>query len=350
MEINIIKYGIEIHCLVDDELDYEYILEKFKKYIVDTNDESKVNGCIYNLEVKNDEKIWDVFKNNKTYPYKMFHCCLAEYMIYKASYYIKCYDEFTNYVLSVGLLKNNIIIYKKNTEEYDNRRYIFNVICEIFSVVSYFNGYMKMHAGLFDYNGEGYIVLGEKKSGKTTLIMDLIFNGVKLVNNDITRVIYNRRENVLYGYEWIERVNIGKKTIEDNERLLNKLRSSGVLDGNNYNCQTDKYEFYKSDIAEFQYDLEKLVIKGIVIPHFDIRYSRTCITKRQENVTSNMLSMLKNTWLPIVSTNEIEVRDDVYLKCGFECLLDIYEIWYGSNKTKPAKELINIMSKGEYLK
>lgn len=347
MEINIRKYGIEIHCFVDNELDYEYISEKFKKYIVDANNESKSNGCYYNLKVINDEKMWNVFKNNNTYPYKMFHCFPAEYVIYKASYYIKCYEEFTNYILSVELFKNNIIIYKKNSDEYDNRRYIFNVICEIFSVVSYFDGYMKMHAGLFDYNADGYIVLGEKKAGKTTLIMDLIFNGVKLVNNDITRVVYNRQEKVLYGYEWIERINIGKGTIADNERLLNKLRSSGVLCDNNYNSQTDKYEFYKSEISDFQYELEKLVIKGIVIPHFDINCSHTCVKKRQATITSNMLSMLKNTWLPIVSANEIETQDDIYLKCGFECTLDIYEIWYGSHETMPAKKLINIISKGE---
>ena len=113
MEINIRKYGIEIRCFVDNELDYEYISEKFKKYIVDANNESKSNGCYYNLKVINDEKMWNVFKNNNTYPYKMFHCFPAEYVIYKASYYIKCYEEFTNYILSVELFKNNIIIYKK---------------------------------------------------------------------------------------------------------------------------------------------------------------------------------------------------------------------------------------------
>lgn len=92
----------------------------------------------------------------------MFHCCDAEYMIYESNYYIKCNVEFTNYILKVNLFQNSIVTYRKRNTEYDNRRYIFNIICEIFSVVSYFDGYMKMHAALFDFNGKGYMVCGEK--------------------------------------------------------------------------------------------------------------------------------------------------------------------------------------------
>lgn len=347
MEIDIKKYGIEIHCTVNDKHDYDYIVKKFNKYITDGNNERSIKGCHYNLEVKNDEKIMDIFDNKKTYSYKMFHCCPAEYMIYKSAYYIKCNTEFANYILGVELFENNVVIYRKNTDEHDNRRYIFNIICEIFSVVSYFNGYMKMHAALFDYNSKGYVVWGEKKSGKTTLMMDLIFNGAKLVNNDVTRIVHNRKENALYGYEWIERVNIGKGTILDNVKLLNKLESAGILNGNNYNIQTAKYEFYKCDIDEFRYSQESIVIKGIVIPHFDINCSQCLINRRRKKITSAVLSMLKSTWLPIVSTNEIELQDDIYARYDFGCELDIYEIWYGPNTTEPAKKLLILLTKGE---
>lgn len=187
-----------------------------------------------------------------------------------------------------------------------------------------------------------------KKSGKTTLMMDLTFNDAQLINNDITRIKYNKKENLLYGYEWIERVNIGKGTIMDNRKLFAKLDFAGIMDDNNYNnynAQTDKYEFYKCEIEEFQYNEESIFIEGIIIPHFDIECSRCQIKRRKEIFSSEMLSMLKETWLPVVSTDVIRVQDDIYSRFDFKCKLDIYEIWYDPNATEPAQNIINIINK-----
>lgn len=109
------------------------------------------------------------------------------------------------------------------------------------------SGMKFFHGGMIDYNGDGICFIGEKKSGKTTTILNCSKEkGVSFISND--DVSFLLEQGRLFGYGWPRAINIREDTFE----VLNINKNI------NFSHPISQYSKKKVYCA-YPFELEKLV-------------------------------------------------------------------------------------------
>ena len=226
----------------DEKCEIIYIKDHYKDWII--NDTHTVSWHVKSMV---DFEQYNLLKKIHYSPYVIFRACPAHISFLGNMCVIYCDDIFENYILVVKQNEHQVLVVKKCvTTNKREIRIIGHIINEIIALNSYFKGYKKVHAAACQINGKGVLIQGEKRAGKTTLLMQLLINGALFLNNDITR-IFEKSIDDFEIYAWPSKVNIGLGTLNDCETLKeNLLNISPDLDEMFFNPDDGKWEFSRN--------------------------------------------------------------------------------------------------------
>lgn len=329
-------YDVVLDISFDRYQEYNYVLKKYGSFI------AKSNKSIYSISSINDVSLFEKCSNLQFSEYKMFRCCKGGISFFDKYHVIRCNEVLKNYYLLVSVIDKQIIIVSNNAKnEQDSFRFLFNIINETFSVLSYFYGYRKIHAACLSVDNKGVLLIGEKASGKTTLLMSLLENNATFINSDITRIA---NKNGIKLFSWVEKVNIGKMTVLDNDWLFNILSKNRKLQLEYYNCETDKYEYYRDDFLSLINceNINDIELYTIVKPHFSLDTKECRIIETVDFFSDKYLSPICGSWLPIVDEKLLDFFDNVDIFSS-NINVRIIDFYFGDSSTNPGEVLMNYL-------
>lgn len=197
------------------------------------------------------------------------------------------YNSMDDYIL--GIYEDYIYIFTTHkTQESD--RLFFRVIVEFIISIKEVSGFLMIHGGAVALDGKGFLICGEKKAGKSTLIVKLLkYMGTKFIANDKTFVTPDYQE--IESYPMV--VKLGETTFrycigkDRNIKLYRKNANYQYVQKEDFT--TDKWELTPHELADIMGREYVLGAKlhMIIIP--EIVQGTTCSLKKIDTEKKNFL-------------------------------------------------------------
>jgi hypothetical protein len=207
-------------------------------------------------------------------------------------------------------------------------------------------GFSQVHAAACSFRGRGLLLVGQRRSGKSTLLMRLLSRGARFVASDLSFVRRAEGEKgSMIAFPHMLRIAAG--TIGDNERLRESLarhpRTGDYLRSPVFN--TGKEEFYFPVLARVWGDdviCRAAPLDVVVFPALDLNRTRTEIARLSRDETERRIreTLVDDLpildWLPFMSDAEFESLRRASAEEVVRCAPAGYEVRFGSERTDPA--------------
>jgi hypothetical protein len=207
-------------------------------------------------------------------------------------------------------------------------------------------GFSQVHAAACSFRGRGLLLMGQRRSGKSTLLMRLVSRGARFVASDLSfvrRVEGGKGSMIAFPHM----LRIAEGTIGDNERLRESLarhpRTGDYLRSPVFN--TGKEEFYFPVLARVWGDdviCRAAPLDVVVFPALDLNRTRTEIARLSKDETERRIreTLVDDLpildWLPFMSDAEFESLRRASAEEVVRCAPAGYEVRFGSERTDPA--------------
>lgn len=271
-------------------------------------------------------------------PFKGENCKLA--IDDKNEYYISDND---NYIVYTD--KNNVTINVKETEEFDYQ--LLRIIREFIYRVEQDNGKTFMHGAACECNGEGLVIIGNKASGKTSLLTYFLSCGAGYLANDRLFLSKNENEIVVQGFPIPMRI-----SYESINKFGEKIKPE-------YFYRNQRFSIDKALVTPLElswifnikvYDYLKL--RAIIIPNIKINGEGVLVEKINigdviETLSDNCYSPFdesrKNEWIVKCEKSKDEIAIEAMDMIQRICRYPIYKVTYGT--VNSPDEIINTIYK-----
>ena len=267
-------------------------------------------------------------------PFKGEKCKLA--MDDKKDYYISDNDNYIVYTH-----ENNVIINVKETEEFDYQ--LLRIIREFIYRVELDNGKTFMHGAVCEHKGESLVIIGNKASGKTSLLTYFLSCGAGYLANDRLFLSKNENEIVVQGFPIPMRI-----SYESINKFGEKIKSEHLY--RNQRFSIDKALVTPLELSRIfnikVYD--SLNLKAIIIPNIKINEEGVMVEKvsigdviktLSENCYSPIDESRKTEWIVKCEKSQDEIATEAMDIIQRICAYPIYKVTYGTENSP--NEIIN---------
>ncbi len=162
-------------------------------------------------------------------------------------------------------------------DDIDNIRVPARLLREILT-----SGYLRLHASCAVIQNKAFLIMGNKSSGKTTLLCNLLNLGAEFCANDRTIVYHDGRNLIAFGHP--VSVRLAHEMVAAMPKL-NKLNLEEMC-FNDINNQSEKIEISPNELRKiFATNIAQYhVISGVIIPSFCLGGKLTCLSEEKKEV------------------------------------------------------------------
>ncbi|MBC1512043.1 hypothetical protein [Listeria booriae] len=150
-------------------------------------------------------------------------------------------------------------------------------------------GYIFFHGGVISKKNIGLAFLGEKKSGKTTTIINGLKQSFNFITNDDVSV--QIKDMKVLGYGWPRSISIRKDTLINIPQLMTSLK---VSNPDNFTASGENFIFlYPNELASVM-DIKIIPcteIKYFIFPKFNSSLSSSKLTKLSYHESTKLLEL-----------------------------------------------------------
>lgn len=150
------------------------------------------------------------------------------------------------------------------------------IVREIISVLLESKGGFLCHASGCSINDEGVLIVGPKMSGKTTMLLDLLFAlpNSKFLSNDLVYVIVENNHLTAYNWPYLVNVRLGTLLYIENKYKINiksDLQKEGQFFENELWRLDKKYTYDTSEFLKIikKESVNKINVKKIYFPNIN---------------------------------------------------------------------------------
>ena len=307
------------------------VIKYFNKYIIfKTNDITLYE----NLE-KEYEDYFKILQNTEMlYPTIKVMVLNDEKLYNKYFEYIN--EKKININVNVKIRRNSIIIIDKKNKEViliynkysdEKLQHVGEIICGIFGNLLENDGFVFFHAACISKLGKGVLLIGDKKSGKTSLVLKLLQNGYDLLANSQIGI----KENIAVAIPTrigIRNISLNNKLIED--KFIKQIKNTNgykefLIKDKKYNKE-EKFNLKVNEIKNIFYNNNISKTRINLIINMNFTYNKKILIRemsREEIIEILLNNRREGVYQPVNYINYLfdkkkNEKLDIIMKLDFK--------------------------------
>ena len=190
---------------------------------------------------------------------------------------------------------------------------LFNRLLEL-------KGYLGIHSSCVERNGHGIIFIGNRMTGKTTCMLNLLNNGFNLVNNDTAAIKYFANEHRVEAVGIVKnifiRMNKNFSSQPQNQRFVRIAKERHVKYDGEVQLEDNRIVLTPLELTQLSHVelIPAVTLSAIVIPQYNenlrnLRLTLQETTRYQDFFNSHILSLVHDTtsFLSDICIHESEI-------------------------------------------